>query len=635
MNNLHKLFYPESVAVAGVSPRPDNLASMILRNLENWKFQGATYGVNPVRQEPVNGFQVFPTLTDIPGPVDVLTILSPARTVPDLLDQCAEKGTRFAIVETAGFSELNGAGAQLGEIIREKAREHGIGLVGPNCLGIINAEIGLCSPFSYILPFPCGNISVLSQSGGVGLALILGLHEHNLYANKMVSMGNKYGLHESDYLEYLVQDPGTDVIVMFLEGIVDGRRFAQAASRSPKPIIVYKGNVTAAGQQRASSHTAALANNDAVVDAALKQAGVVRVKNLTDLIHYARMFTQPKFRGNRITVISPAGGYTVVAADECSAAGFTFPQPGEKTMAAVQARVRAGVINIENPMDLGDAFSAETVLLALEHSLDQPDVDGALVMIQRRTKDHYVGPFQVMAHNIVPDVQELVTRKNKPVAVNLFALPSVSEEVRGEATIPVYTSMDVTVRAMGAFLKYCTAQAQRLPVAMKITSADLSHKSDVGGVILNILTLKAVEQAARNLFRIMKKARAEGAVLVQKMSPAGVECLVGARNDPAFGPVIVFGLGGVFVEVLRDTALRMAPVNRAQAWDMIHSISGAPLLLGARGRAPIHMASLEKTIVDVSRLMAAADLIEELDINPLIATESGCIAVDARIGLRR
>jgi len=695
MTTLHKLFYPKSVAVAGVSPRTSNLAAMILRNLENWNYKGQVYGVNPVHQDPVKNVPVYASMQDIPGPVDLLVALSPARTVPGLLDQCAAKGTRFAIIETAGFSELNAQGAALGEEIKDKARAHNIRLVGPNCLGIINAEIGLCAPFSYILPYPAGNISILSQSGGVGLTLILGLHEHNLYSNKMVSMGNKYDLNECDYLEYLISDPGTEVIVLFLEGIVDGRRFAQLASRCPKPILAYKGNTTAAGQQRAKSHTASLANDDAVVSAAFEQAGVIRVHNLTDLITHARMFTQPRLRGNRLTVISPAGGYTVMAADEYSAAGFTFPQPGKKTLAAVQERVRAGVINIENPMDLGDAFSADNVLMAMDKSLAQSNVDGGIIMVQRRTPEHYIGPFKVMARNIAPDVQGLVERHAKPVVITLFALPHVAEDMRGDSNVPIFTSMGVTVRAMRDFLTFCTRKIQPVPlrkpplpkaakqilaaappglmmlgkpafdlleaagvpvspcaeaatpaqaasaaadmgfpVAMKITSAAMSHKSDAGGVILGIDSRHAAAAAAGRLFDIMENHNAPGTVLVQKMAePGGVECLVGARRDPTFGPVIVFGLGGVFVEVLRDTALRLAPVDQRQARAMIRSIAGLPLLQGARGRIPVNKPALEKVVAAVSRLAAASDRILELDINPLMVSHKGCLAVDARIGL--
>ncbi len=692
MADLHKLFYPGSVAVAGVSPRTSNLAAMIVRNLESWNFRGAVYGINPVRQEPVGAVPVYATMQDIPGPVDLLIVLSPARTVPDLLDQCAAKGTPFAIIETAGFSELNAQGAALGQEIQEKASAHGIRLVGPNCLGVINAEIGLCAPFSFILPYPAGNVSIISQSGGVGLTLILGLHEHNLFANKMVSMGNKYDLNECDYLEYLMQDPGTEVIAMFLESMADGRRFAQLASRCPKPILVYKGNTTPAGRQRAKSHTASLAGDDAVADAAFAQFGVTRVRNINDLITHARMFTQPRLRGNRITVISPAGGFTVMAADEYSEAGFTFPQPDAKTLAAVRERVRAGVINIENPMDMGDAFSADNVLMAMDKSLAQDTVDGGVIMMQRRTPDHYVGPFKVMARNIAPDVQGLIERHGKPVAITLFALPRVAEDMRGDTTVPVFTQMGATVRAMGDYLRFCTRAVKPLPVktpslpgpaarilkaaapglligkqafellnaagissqpcaeatdpeqaaheaarigfpaALKITSRAMSHKSDAGGVILDIKSPEQALTAAKQLFEIMDRHNAPGTVLVQKMAePEGVECLIGARRDPSFGPVVVFGLGGVFVEVLRDTVLRLAPLDRTQARAMILGIAGLPLLTGARGRRPVDMRALESALVSVSRLAAAAPRILEMDLNPMFASAQGCTAADCRI----
>ena len=695
VSDLHKLFYPESVAVSGVSHKPDNMASMIVMNLVHWCFKGRVYGLNPTRKGRVHSKRIYRTLEDIEDDIDVVVALSPARTIPDLLDQCAEKGVKFIILESGGFSEYDEAGAKLGETIKAKAREYGIRFTGPNGLGVINADNRFVTPFPFLEPFQCGNVSVVAQSGGVGLSIIHGLREHNMTFNKFVSMGNKYDLDESDYLEYLAQDPGTEVIVMFLESIRQGRRFMKIAAACDKPIIVYKAGVTEAGRTRAQSHTASLANDDAVVDAALRQAGVIRVHNINDLVHFARMFTQPAMEGNRLVAISPAGGFTVISADELSAGGFTFPPLGEKTLKLVHSQLRAGVVRVENPMDLGDAFASDTVLMALEQALMQDNVDGGVLVMPRRKDSCYIGPFAVMLRNIIPEIQTLVRKVNKPVVSVIYAMPEQVVQSREDVTIPVYPSMDITVRAFAAFRDFCArsknppkapsgtkprlpdkakkilaktksgmlvgkpafdllaamgvpvpacteaAEAKQAadaaarmggPVAMKISSGELSHKSDAGGVILNVEG-RAARTAANSLADVIEKHKVQGKILVQKMAAPGVELIVGARRDPSFGPVVLVGMGGVFVEVMRDTVLRVAPVNKKQAEDMLHGLAGSALLTGARGRKPVDLKAVAAVITAVAGLMAADDRIAELDINPLIAAPDGCTAVDVRIGI--
>lgn len=694
MSDLHKLFYPNSVVVAGVSEKPDNMAAIIVRNFVRWGYRGRLNALNPTTSGSVHGVKIHKSLKQIRGNIDVVVALSPARTIPALVDECGARGVPFMVIESGGFSEFDDSGAQLGEVVTQKARQHGIRFTGPNGLGIINADHRVCTPFSNNEPFECGRVSIVAQSGGVGQALMVGLLEHNLKANKMISMGNKYDLDESDYLEFLMNDPGTEVILMFLESILRGRRFAELASRCTKPILVYKSGVTEVGLKRARSHTGSLANDDAVVSAALEQAGAIRVHSITDLINFATMFFQPRMKGTRLAAVSPAGGLTVMTADEGSRAGFVFPPLDKCTRAAIQEKLRAGVIKISNPIDLGDAFSSETIVMSLEKTLAQPNVDAGLLVVPRRNAASYVGAFSVMQHNMVPDVEKMVEKVKKPVVYVMYGPPEVVMHERGDSQIPLYNSLSRGLRALGAYKDYCThkkhklslhkkpplpektkklilknkhagmlsggdafavlnslgiktpryvevetknqavAAAKRIgyPVAMKISSAALTHKTDVGGVALNISSDREAANVAAHLLGILQKHKADGRILIQKMSEPGVELIIGAKRDPSFGPVVIFGLGGVLVEVLRDTALRLAPVNKAEAVRMIDTISGSALLRGVRGAKPVDREAVADAIVAVSRLIAAEDAVQELDINPLIATPSGCRAVDVRIG---
>lgn len=694
MSDLHTLFYPKSVVVAGVSEKPDNMAAMIVRNFIHWGYRGKVYGYNPTAGGSVHGVKIYKSLDGIRGNIDLVVALSPARTLPSLVDECGARGVRFMIIESGGFSEFDESGARLGDVVTQKARRHGIRFTGPNGLGIVNAGHRMCTPFSSIEPFACGRVSVVAQSGGVGQALMVGLAEHNLTANKMISMGNKYDLDESDYLEYLIGDPGTDVILMFIESILRGRHFVELASRSEKPILMYKAGVTEEGRTRARSHTASLANDDAVVSAALAQAGVIRVRNISDLIHSAALFLQPRLKGNRLAAVSPAGGLTVVAADEGTRAGFAFPPLDKSTEAAIRERLRAGVIKISNPIDLGDAFSSDSIVMSLDKAVAQSNVDAGLLVAPRRDPASYIGAFSVLQRNVIPDVEKIIAKRKKPVVCVVYGPPAVVMDARNGSRVPVYDSLDIAFRALAAYRDFCTRDAAKVssnrkpplpaiareilvrnknedmlagadafalmaslgvrvpaaeeadtpkqavatarrigyPVAMKIASPALSHKTDVGGVALNVNNDRTASQTAAALLDILKKHKAPGRILVQKMAEPGVELIVGARRDPSFGPVVVFGMGGVLVEVLRDTALRLAPVNRADALRMIDSIAGGALLRGVRGAKPADRNAIARAIVAVSRLIAAADNIAELDINPLIATPTGCVAVDVRVG---
>lgn len=692
---MKKLFYPDSVAVVGLSANALNLAGLIAYNLKEWGYKGKVYGVNPGTGGKVHGAKIYPSLADVPGPVDLVVALAPARTVPELFDQCGEKGVKYVVIETAGFSEFSEEGRALGDEIRRKASEYGIRFVGPNCVGMINAENGLSLPFTHIEPWEAGRVSVLSQSGGVGLNTLMWLGEYNVASNKFVSMGNKYDLDEVDYLEYLIGDEGTDVVLLFLESLVRGREFAEVAARSEKPILVYKAGMTEAGLRRARSHTAALANDDDVLDAALRQAGVIRVDEIQKLAMYARMFSQPRMRGRRVAVISQAGGYTVIAADHAERAGFAFPSLSKETREEIEGRLRAGVIRLSNPLDLGDAFDSDTMLLAIEKSLQDRKVDGVVVIQPRRPMKLYQGAFEVMMRNIVPEAEALVGKYGKPMVIGVLGTPEVTTHCRGDSSLPVYKTPLEAVEALAMYRDFCTGKKwkpprggralkreaavgralrsegvlqgvealellkkvgvraprmkrartwkeareavgkMRFPVVAKAISPGLAHKTERRGVRLGLRNVKELKAAFDDL--IVLAGPGGGYVMLQEMVEGGVEVIVGGRCDPHFGPVVLFGTGGVMVELFRDAAMRLAPLNRREARELVREPRGYRLLTGFRGAPKADVGALVGAVEKVSRFLYVFPEVKELDINPLMVLPDGkgCLAVDARCWIEK
>ncbi len=691
---MRKLFYPDSVAVIGVSDRPDNIAGNVVRNLINWKYPGAVYAVNPKGGRAFD-MEIYKSLMETPGDVDVAVVLTPARALPGVMDDAREKGVKYLCVQTAGFSELGAEGEKLAEEITRKAVEYGIKFVGPNGLGVINAEKRLCLPFSSLTPWEPGPVSVIAQSGGVGMAILVGMLEHNVAANKFVSMGNKYSLDEVDFLEYFIEDESTKAILIYLEGMSRGREFADVAAKTDKPILLYKANTTETGARRAMSHTAAMANDDDVLDAVVKRAGVVRVRSLDHLIQFIPMFLRPRFSGRGISIVSPAGGFTVIAADRAEESGFEFPELSAATEETLREKARAGVIKIGNPVDLGDALSTDTQVLAVELTLSQENIAGSMYVTARRQAGNYTGPFSSMLRNPVPELEELSDKRDKPVAAVFVGPAKMAAEFRESAKLPVYNSIDTAALAMAAWRDFCLRPAPRgrggevrmseeftdiedsikpgyvsgakafgllraagvpvaefeevydedsavqaasrigFPIAMKVLSERIVHKTEAGGIALGIRNEAECRVAYARLKRIIDESGASGCVLAQKMAGPGVEVIVGAKRDPHFGPVVMFGLGGVFVEMMKDVVFRPAPVDFEEALDMTFGIRAAGMLRGARGLPKSDLKALAEAISSVSRMAAGSRRIAELDINPLMvfAEGKGCAAVDARMTL--
>ncbi len=690
---MDRIFYPASVAIIGVSEHPENLAANIVRNLLEFGYGGDIYAVG-LRSGKVHSIPILPSLDSLPGEVDLAVILTPAATVPDLLDACGKKGIRRAVIESGGFAEFSEAGRELEEQISAVARRWGIRFVGPNCISVVNAENGLCLPFAGLDPraIKHGPVSVLAQSGGVSITYALMLSEVGLGVNKVVSMGNKADLDEVDYLDFLLDDPGTDIICLYLESIEKGRQLMELAASSSKPVIVHKANTGQASAQIALSHTAALASDDRIVGAAMRQAGVARAASFDDAVALAQGFALPPVEGNDLVVVSRSGGHAVVAADAVAAEGFHLMSIPGDFLSNVRSLFPADVIALTNPLDLGVLFDFDLYGRIVDECLRTLDPDGLLLV-----HTYSGGAESESSRHLIHQVHALGRKLGKPVAVCAFAQKSESEQLRREANAPVFTEIEAAVHALAASrdrhsrpsrllplptslphrpheveglmahggvlttdaaLGLCAAfgipngewavvdsvegallaaGAIGYPVALKALSPEIVHKSDVGGVVLGIDAPDKMRAEFAGLVSRVERHAPDvdlTGVLVQRLLPGGREVILGGKRDPSFGPVVMFGLGGVYVEVLRDVSFRLAPLAREDALEMIKEVQGSRLLQGVRGEKPMDVLAIVETLLTLSELLIACPEVIEIDINPLLVFEHGVAAVDARAVLK-
>jgi acyl-CoA synthetase (NDP forming) len=691
---VDKIFYPDSIVVVGVSERPNNLAANIISNLLEFGYAGDIYAVG-LRSGEVHGIPIFTSVESLPDAVDLAVILTPAAVVPDLLESCGKKGICRAVIESGGFAEFSRAGRELEEQVCAVAHRWGIRFVGPNCISVVNMENGLCLPFPLLerQAVKRGPVSVLAQSGGVSITYLLLLSEAGLGVNKAVSMGNKADLDEVDYLTYLLDDPGTEIIVLYLESIEEGRRLMELAASSSKPIIVHKANTARASAEIAFSHTAALANDDRIVDAALRQARVARAASFDDAVALAQGFALPPVRGNDLVVASRSGGHAVVAADALEANRFHLAPMPDDFLAEVRSLFRADVIALTNPLDLGVIFDFDLYGRIVEECLCTLSPDALLLV-----HTYSAGAEGQMSRRLAHRVQELSLELDKPVAFCAFAQREEVELLRREADYPVFGEIEAAVRALAASREWHTgsvrlsslppvpshrprevegllahdgvlmtdaalelcaafgipvargsvtgsveqalgaADAVGYPVALKVLAADLPHKSDVGGVVLDVTSPEALRAEFPALMARMEacvpEAHVEG-ILVQRMLSGGREVILGGKRDPSFGPVVMFGLGGVYVEIFEDVAFRLAPLTREDAEGMISEVRGSRLLRGVRGEPLSDVEAVVEALLALSRLVVGCPEVAEVDVNPMLVFERDVAAVDARAVVRR
>jgi len=685
---LSTFFYPKNIAVVGVSPAKNNLGKNIVLNCLYFGYPGEVIPVG-LSKGVVFGQRIHENLESVDRDIDLAVILTPAKTIPGILEQCGRKGIKHAVIESGGFSELGEEGKPLEKACVEVARRYGIRFIGPNGIGVTNLDSGLALPFMPLRrDITLGPVSILAQSGGVGLSYLNILAEENIGVNKFVSMGNKLNVDENDLLGYLIQDEGTKIILVYLEGFKNARRFIEVASTSTKPILVHKSNRFEASARIAHSHTAALFADDRLVDYALEQAGCIRLNTMDDSMDYLKSQTLPPLRGNRLVVISRSGGHAVIAADACGHYGFSLPRFPEEILKKVESRLRAHVIHLQNPLDLGDLFELEFYAFIVEEMLKRDEVDGVVLA------HGYQGGFeQEASRTLIKRVERLIEQYQKPVACVIFAEALEKDYLRKSFKIPIFSAPENAMRAFNLsykwpFRKPSPLQVQSLdrvnrekaqevvaraektghlllheslqllghygfsvpahalvkteaealqflrtskgPMAMKINSPHFSHKSDLGAVLLNIRTQADAEKAFRELAALGGE---ETEVLVQSMVTRGREVILGGKRDQSFGPIVLFGLGGIFVEALKDVVWRVAPLSYEEAQRMIASIRGARVLQGIRGEKPWDIETVADLLVRLSHMLVALPQIQEIDINPVLVFPEGegAQAVDARI----
>lgn len=694
---LEALLRPKSVAVVGASRSRASVGGEIFANLVRRPFAGTVYPVNGSSRE-VQGVRAYPSIAELPEAVNLAVVAVPAPQVPDVLKRCAIAGTRAAVVITAGFGEDGAAGADAQRHLLRAARAASLRIVGPNCLGVLNTdpEVALHATFATAWP-AAGNVSVASQSGALGTALLDEAREHGIGIRHFVSLGNEADVSAEDLLEYWETDPGTRVIVLYLETIRDPRRFLETAKRvtRSKPVVAVKSGRSIAGARAASSHTGALATKDVLVDALLSQAGVVRVSTLEELFDAATLLTtQQGPVGRRVAIVTNAGGPGVLTADACEARGLLVPALDDGTADAIEGAVPG--TGVGNPLDLLDGATAQTFDAVIPLVLGDPGIDTVIVecvpttttdvrevaTVIAATRRYAQKPLVacIMGKRGVDEARSTLAKAQIPT----YALPESAAAAvragvdRAVAAVPQHTGdhahsagpaswrlppmapgeerwLDAAEIAdlLHAFGLRClpsvivqdangAIQAAEMfgwPVALKIMSRAVIHKSDIGGVLLSLPTPMAIRDGISVLGQRMERAghgRDLDSILVQPMAPRGVEMFLGATRDPVFGPAIAFGTGGLQVSLWNDVAIRLAPLCEEEAARLIDSVRGRVLLDGFRGGPRGDRQALAIAILQVSRLMAAVPEVLELDLNPLLALEPGrgVVAVDARVRVR-
>lgn len=698
-DSLDALFRPSSVAVVGASRRPGTIGYQIVDNLISHGFTGVVYPVNP-NANAVHSIPTVPSLLDIPGPVDLAIVVVPKETVPRVVEEAGRKGVPGLVVITAGFKESGPAGERREEELGQAIRRFRMRAVGPNCMGLLNTDprVSLNATFAPTMP-PPGIVSMLSQSGALGVTILDFAAELGIGIHHFVSVGNKADVSGNDLLEYWERDEGTRVILMYIENFGNPQRFTRIARRvsRKKPIVVVKSGRTPAGARAASSHTGAMASADTATDALLAQCGVLRAQTVAELFDLARAFESlPAPAGNRVAIVTNAGGPGIILADACEAAGLhVLDLPAE-----TQERLREVVpeeASVRNPVDMIASATSESYRLALEIVLADETVDAAIAA--------FVPPLGIRQVDVAAAIVQAGSEvREKPLLAVLMGregLPEGRAELQ-EAGFPAYTFPESAARTLAAMYRYrkwldrpdeppirfevdraaaedivaCVRAEGRqqltepealdlfgaygiptvdhrvvgsleeatdaaasigYPVVLKVLSTAVVHKTDVGGVRVDIRSPAELADAYREIISAVTAAHGPDSVdgmLIERFVQGGRETIAGMSTDPSFGPVFMFGLGGVYVEALRDVAFALSPVSRLDAVEMIRSIRGYRLLEGVRGEAPADVDALAEVIQRLSQLVLEVEGVEELDINPLLAFESGCLAVDARIRLR-
>lgn len=703
IKNIEPVMNPRSIAVVGATDRPGSVGLAVFRNILDAGFQGLLYPVNP-KAKSVQNVRAYPKLSDIPDEVDVAVIIVPAEIVCSVLEEAGKKQVKGAIVISAGFKEVGESGAERERKLKETVAKYDIRMIGPNCLGVINnnEKVRLNASFATKMPKP-GNIAFISQSGALCTAVLDYAEGKNIGFSKFVSFGNKADVNEIDLLNYLKNDPDTYVILMYLEDIAHGRAFLETAReitwQAHKPILAIKSGRSAEGALAAASHTGSLAGSDSAYDAIFRQSGILRVEGVDELFNCALAFAkQPIPKGNRIAIVTNAGGPGIMATDAAIRHDLKIATFSDQTKQKLKQELPP-TASIRNPVDvIGDA-THERYEAAIRHVLMDENVDGVIVILTPQTMTDVLETAE-----IIPRVAK---NTDKPLLCSFMGIVDVSEGIEHlEANgIPNYAFPEAAARAMAAMAFYGNLlgldkrQIRRVaadrdtvteiierklsgkqscylpereaneilqcygfpvlksillkdvsdvdkaadeivfPAAMKICSRDIVHKFDAGGVQLKIKTKeearKAFQEIMENVKRYNRSAKIDG-VIIERMAKRGVEVIIGAVRDPKFGPICMFGLGGTFVEAIKDVTFRLAPMWEINAETMIRTIKAHSILKGVRGAWPSDIDAIKDCILRLSQMITDNPEIAEMDINPLIVYPQGkgCVVADSRILLK-
>ncbi len=696
-NPLSLFFAPGGVALVGASASPNKLSHGILRNLMQFGYRGGIYPVNPANEE-ILGLPCFADVASVPDPVDLAVVILPAGITPTVVEACGERGIKAVIVISGGFREVGGEGVGLEKELLNICQRYGMRMIGPNCVGTFDIHTGLNTTFIEGLPGR-GRIGFLSQSGAVGGGVFNLINDKGIGFSCFASLGNEADVNETDLIEYLADDPHTHVIMAYVESIRDGKRFMQVCKRvtRSKPVILLKAGCTQAGARAVSSHTGSLAGSYSAYEAAFRQCGVIEANTTAEMIDLALALDyQPLPAGERVAILTNAGGPAALASDSIAAHGLRLADLETTTKATIRQHLVASA-QVANPVDMLGGAEPLEYKLTLQALLKDNTVDAILAILvpqalvdaaevaqvlgdtaqatskpvlvcfmgdqsigeARRVLHRYRLPLYVFPESVGSVLGGMLRRRRwleapqespaQPSGIDAVAAAKALQGAKsgaalGEAaTRPLLAAYGIPLIAgeVAQSAEEAAAVAKRLktPVALKIISPDIFHKSEAGGIVLNLEDETAVEQGyhrlIRNISENQPQAKIEG-VLVEVMAPKGIEVIIGMRRDANFGALMMFGLGGVYVELFKDVSFKVAPLTRAEAFEMVSDTKAGRLLGGLRGKAAADTEAVVDCMLRLSQLALDFPQIEEIEINPLLVLPQGggALALDGRVLLQ-
>ena len=688
---LDALFKPRSVAIIGASNNPLSIGHIVMQNLLDHNFRGPIYPINP-KSKSIKSFRAYPSVSEVPDDVDLVNISIKNTLVPYVLEDCGKKGVKFAIVHTAGFKEVGEEGLQLERQIVDIAHKYGMRIYGPNSQGIQNSdpEISVYANFTFVPMFP-GNVSIVAQSGGVGETLKLHLYRIGKGIRMYSSFGNEADVSMNEIIDYYGHDEETKAIMVHIETFKDPAGFLEVASRvtKKKPILALKTGKTSEGTKAVASHTGSLIEQETIADVIFDKAGVLRFHSQQDMIDAAIAFSsQPVPKKDRVCIVTNTGGPGIIAVDECMAAGLQLARLNPKTKNTLKKLVFQEAI-VSNPVDVVATAGPEQYGGTVEALLKDPNIDSLLLVF-------VTAPF-VDCEGIARKLGEIGKTSKKPIVCQVITIEKwqkVIDLIR-ESGIPVYDYAETAARVLSSMTEYGKIQmgkapsykkykpkkaqvAQILkrtktkgaflsqhdvfailqsygiptvktsmfkkkgdllkaakkigyPLVLKVDAEEIVHKTDAGGVVLDLKDEKALKAAFGKMSR--KFAKVKPSYILQKYVEGGKETIMGIKKNEGLQPTLMFGLGGIFVEILKDVQFRLAPLSKEDASEMIRSIKGYPVLSGTRGEKPADIDSLADILQRLSNLAFDFPAIDEMDLNPVIVFDKGkgAVAVDARI----